>query len=228
MLNFIEYQLCLDEEVGVMQLILIVYHHEAHGVVGSGFGHDLACGNRVQPVFQVVGTDIGLIEFKVDDDGELIEGEQVFGFLIQVLLEVDNIIAVEVSSGAFAEEKVAAAIENDEVAEAIFFEIFEQEVSDRCFRRTQFSKLLCQFLLIEFELFFEGSFPAGFHIHHFFDAPQGMTQFVGFGSDGDDIDGCVVNPALQKNLVGIVFEYEEGDFAYGIEIWIASINVAIL
>ena len=109
----------------MVQLVFIVDHHQADGVVCCRFGHDLPRRDGVQPVLQVVRAYVRLVELEVDDYRELVEREEVFRLFVEVFLEVNDIIAIEVGSGALAEEEIPTAVEHDEVAEPVFLEIFE-------------------------------------------------------------------------------------------------------
>jgi len=187
MLYFVEYQLGLNEKVRVIEFILVMHHEQPGGIVCGGFGHDLAGCDRVEPVFEVIRPEIGLVEFKINDYGKFVEGEQVFRFSVEFFLEVNNIIAGEVGTGAFAEEDIPSAVKDDNIPEAVLFEILGHEIPDGSFGRAEFSELLCQSSFIQFEILFKWPFAACFHVDHFLYPAEGMAELIGFGGHGYDI-----------------------------------------
>lgn len=68
-LNFIEYELSLDQEIRVIEFVLIVNHEQPGSIVRSRFGYDLAGCDGVEPVFLVIGAQVRLVEFEIDNYG---------------------------------------------------------------------------------------------------------------------------------------------------------------
>jgi len=183
-------------------VVFIVDHHKARGIVSGRFGGYLPGSDGVQPEFQIIGTQIIAIVIEIDHDGQLIEGKQVVGFLIQVFLQIDDVVALEVGAGAFAEENIPTTIKNHDIPESVFSKVFDKEIADRLFRRLQLPEGVLQSAIVQSKIFTEGFAALGPHIDHLLGAADGVAQLIGFGINADEIYVSVVNPAFDENLVG--------------------------
>ena len=187
-LDLIEQQGGFHEEVVVILAIFVMDHEQAGGIPGGRPRHQLFGGDGVQPVLEVIGAQVGALDAHIRDDRKFIEGEEVICFLIEFALQVDDVHPVEVDPGAFTEEDIAAAVEGDDIADAIFLEVGQQEFFDPALHRAEFLKGILQSPVVELEIFHERAGAAGAHIDDLFDPGKGMTQFIDFGVDADEID----------------------------------------
>lgn len=166
--------------------------------------------------------------FKVDNNRELIQREEIIRLLVQFLLQVNDIVSLEVDAGAFAEEHIAAAIEGDDIAETVFAQVFEQEVPDGHFTGPQLLKGKLQLAVVHPEFFVKRLAAHGAQVHDFFGAADGMAQFIDPGKYINDIDVRIVEPGFDEYFVGPLFKDQQADFADCVEIGVAAINIAIL
>lgn len=228
LLNFIEQEGTFHHEVIMVVPVLIVDHQQASGIVSGRFRYNLTVCDGVQPIFQVVRTQVATVMLKINDLGELVEGEQVISLFIELFLQVNDVVAVKPASGALAQENIPAPIEGDEVAEAVLTQVFDQEVLDWHPGGTELIEGSGQFLFFQSEIFTEWFTTVCAHIHHLLNATDCMPQFIYFRVDAHEVNIGVVDEGLYENSVGVLFKYQQADFTNGVEIGISSVNVAVL
>ena len=182
----------------------------------------------MQPIFQVIGTQVAAVVFKIDDHGELVERKQIIRFLVELFLQVYDIVTLEIDAGALTEEYIAPPIEGDNVAEAVFSEVFQQEVLDRHLAWAKLLESVLQLPVVEAEVFLIRFAAHSAEVHHLLSPPDGMAQFIDLGVHVHDIYVGVVNPGFDEDLVGPLFKYQKADFTYCVKIGVAAVNVAVL
>lgn len=182
----------------------------------------------MKPVFEIVGTQVRVVQFKIDDHRQLVEREKILRFFVEHLLQVEDVVTAEVYPGTLAKENVAATIEGDDVSELVLLEVFHQEVPDGHFGRVELLEGVLQLHFFHTEIFFVRFAPAGFEVDHLFGSADGMPQLVDFGIHIDDFNVGVVHPTFEKDSVGTGFKDQKGNFADGVEVWVSAVDVAIL
>lgn len=226
-LYLIQQQRRFHQEVVVELAVLVVYHQQAGGIPGGGLRVELLGGDGVQPVLQVVGAQVGPFDAAIDDHRKFVEGEEVVGFLVEVLLQVDDIHAIQAHARFFAQEQVAAAVEGDKVFHLVLLDIGEEELLDPLMHRLQLAEEEVERLFIQLEFFLEGAGAAGFHVDHLLGSRHGVAQLIHFGIDADVINVQTISPGLDKYFIAAGVKNQQGDFGYGKEIGEAAVYVAI-
>lgn len=131
LLNFIEQEGTFHHEVIMVVPVLVVDHQQACSIVSGRFRYNLTVCDGVQPIFQVVRTQVATVMLKINDLGELIEREQVIRLFIELFLQVNNVVTVKTAAGSLTKEYVPPPVKGDEVAETVFAQVLDQKVFDR-------------------------------------------------------------------------------------------------